>query len=422
MKLIYNLGIKAYQLALNIAAPFHLKAKQMLEGRKYVWQQVAAADKEAEYLWVHCASLGEFEQGRPVIEKFKVQHQNREKRDPDTKSVNGRESKVLVTFFSPSGYEIRKNYEGADLIIYLPFDSQKNATRLLSELNISTAIFVKYEFWNFYLKELKKKSIPTYSISSIFRKNQVFFQWYGGWYRQMLSCFTTFYVQNETSKNLLASIDVTNVVVAGDTRFDRVADIVKQAKDLPEIAQFKDGKTVVVGGSTWPKDEELLIPFINQDKTDTKYIIAAHEVHESHVASICSQLTVPFQRYTQMDEVKLSEIKVLVIDTIGVLSSAYRYGEIAYIGGGFGVGIHNTLEAATYGLPVIFGPKYQKFQEAIDLVDCQAGVPIQNQEQLNAQFSLFLTDADALAHSSHAAASYVNDNTGATELILSQIF
>lgn len=406
MKLLYNIGIKLFQWALHLAAPFNLKAKQMLQGRKHVWQQIAAADKEAEYFWVHCASLGEFEQGRPVIEKFKAQNP---------------QFKVLLTFFSPSGYEIRKNYEGANVIIYLPFDSAKNATRLLGELNITKVIFVKYEFWNFYLKELKRKGISTYSISSIFRKDQAFFKWYGGWYRQMLSCFTAFYVQNEKSKNLLASIGVTNVVVAGDTRFDRVADIVKQAKDLSDIAQFKGGKTTVVCGSTWPKDEELLIPFINADPTDTKYIIAAHEVHESHVVSICSQLTVSFQRYTQMDKTKLVEAKVLVIDTIGVLSSAYRYGEIAYIGGGFGVGIHNTLEAATYGLPVIFGPNYHKFQEAIDLVAKQAGFPIQNQKELNTQLSTFLNDADVLAHSSNASACYVKDNTGATDLILSQI-
>lgn len=378
----------------------------MLEGRKQVWQKVAEADKDAEYLWVHCASLGEFEQGRPIIEKYKLQNPN---------------SKILLTFFSPSGYEIRKNYEGADLIIYLPFDSKKNAKRLLSELNITKAIFVKYEFWHHYLSALKKNNIPAYIVSAIFRENQTFFKWYGGWYRKMLSCFKSLFVQNEASKALLSTIGVDNVVVAGDTRFDRVADIVKQAKDLPEIAQFKDDKTVVVGGSTWPKDEELLIPFINKDKTNTKYIIAAHEVHESHIKSICEALEVSYVRYTQMQKDELASSKVLVIDTIGVLSSAYRYGEIAYIGGGFGVGIHNTLEAATYGLPVLFGPNYHKFQEAVELVSEGAAYPIQNINELSKQLSTFLSDKVVLETSSEAAANYVSTNTGATELILSQI-
>ncbi len=406
MILLYNLSIQLFKFALYLAAPFNLKAKQMLQGRKYVWDQVAQADKNAKYIWVHCASLGEFEQGRPIIEAYKRKH---------TKT------KVLLTFFSPSGYEIRKNYEGADLIIYLPFDNKKNASRLLSELNIRKAVFVKYEFWYHYLTTLKQRDIPVYIVSAIFREKQIFFKWYGSWYRQMLSCFTILFVQNEVSKKLLAGVGIEDVAVAGDTRFDRVADIVKLSKDLPEIAQFKADKKVVIGGSTWPKDEELLIPFINADTTDTKYIIAAHEVHESHVASICSQLTVPFQRYTQMDSDKLASAKVLVIDTIGVLSSAYRYGEVAYIGGGFGVGIHNTLEAATYGLPVIFGPNYHKFQEAKDLVGKQAGFSIQNQEELTTQLSIFINDAEALSHSSQAAAAYVKDHTGATEQILSYI-
>lgn len=406
MKLIYNIGIKSYQLALNLAAPFNQKAKQMLQGRKDVWQKIAEADKNAEYVWVHCASLGEFEQGRPVIESYKSQNPN---------------FKVLLTFFSPSGYEIRKNYEGADLIIYLPFDSKKNAERLLSELNITKAIFVKYEFWYHYLSALKKKNIPTYIVSAIFRENQTFFKSYGGWYRKMLANFTTLFVQNEASKALLSTIGVDNVAVAGDTRFDRVAAIVKQAKDLPEIATFKNGKTVVVGGSTWPKDEELLIPYINQDKTDTKYIIAAHEVHESHIKSICEALKVPYQRYMQMDKTKLAKAKVLVIDTIGVLSSAYRYGEIAYIGGGFGVGIHNTLEAATYGMPVLFGPNYEKFQEAKDLVAEKAAFSIKDFHELNSYFNILLSDQQSLDEASLAAAKYVERNTGATEMVLNSI-
>jgi len=406
MSFLYSISLSLFQFALHLAAPFNLKAKQMLQGQKLVWKRIAEADKEGEYLWVHCASLGEFEQGRPVIEKYKA-------KNPKVK--------VLLTFFSPSGYEIRKNYDGADIIIYLPFDSAANASRLLSELNITTAVFVKYEFWYHYLTALKGKNIPTYIVSAIFREKQTFFKWYGGWYRKMLSCFNTIFVQNEASKTLLATIGVEHVQVAGDTRFDRVADMVKLAKDLPEIAQFKAGKRMLVAGSTWPKDEQLLIPFINDDQTDTKYIIAAHEVHESHVASICSQLSVSYQRYTQMDRATLADVKVLVIDTIGVLSSAYRYGEMAYIGGGFGVGIHNTLEAATYGLPVVFGPNYLKFQEAVDLIAEHAAFSIENQAELNAQLSTFLTDADALSLSSQAAASYVKDNTGATDLILSLI-
>lgn len=411
MSLLYKFSLSLYTLLLRLVSPFHLKAKQMLEGRKIVWEQIAKA-KEAlgaekdQYLWVHCASLGEFEQGRPVIDAYKKKHPK---------------NKILLTFFSPSGYEIRKNYEGADLIIYLPFDSVKNARRLLKELNIIAAIFVKYEFWYFYLCELNKNSIPTYSISSIFRENQVFFKWYGGWYRRVLSCFTTHFVQNKASKELLVSIGEHSVIVAGDTRFDRVADIVKQAKKLPEIEKFKNGKTLLVAGSTWPKDEALLISYINKDESDTKYIIAAHEVHESHIAAICNQLTVPYQRYTQLDKSTLAEAKVLVVDCIGVLSSVYRYGELAYIGGGFGVGIHNTLEAATYGLPVIFGPNYHKFQEAVDLVRCQGGYPIHNQGELNSKLDIFIGDKDILKYSSNAAGEYVMENTGASQLILSEI-
>ncbi len=391
---------------LVLLSPFHTKARQMIKGRKGVWQKVVQADRKAAYLWVHCASLGEFEQGRPLIERYKAQNP---------------ENKVLLTFFSPSGYEIRQNYDGADVIIYLPFDTPKNARRLLDAFTISTAIFVKYEFWHFYLKALKKRHIPTYSISSVFRKKQAFFRWYGAWYRKTLSCFTTFFVQNESSQILLTDIGITNVKVVGDTRFDRVADIVKQAHDLPEIAHFKNGKTLLVAGSTWPKDEQLLIPFINADNTPTKYIIAAHEVHEAHIASICAQLTVPYQRYTQLDRERFSSVKVLVIDTIGILSSAYRYGEIAYIGGGFGVGIHNILEAATYGLPVVFGPHYQKFREAVDLLEKKAAFPIHHQAELTDCLSVFLKNRAFLEKTSEVASKYVQSNTGATDLILSEI-
>ena len=403
MSFIYSLSLKMFQLALHFAAPFMLKAKQMLAGRQRVWEQIAAADHAADYLWVHCASLGEFEQGRPIIEKYKVLFPQR---------------KVLLTFFSPSGYEIRKNYEGADLVIYLPFDSAKNARRLLQELHICTAIFIKYEFWYHYLKVLKNKGIPTYSVSAIFRKEQAFFQWYGAWYRQLLACFTQIFVQNEISKQLLEQIGVKSIV-AGDTRFDRVADIVKLAKGLPKIAQFKAEKKVVVCGSTWPKDEDLLVRFINADESDTKYIIAAHEVHESHIKAICESLKVSYVRYTQMDGAALIEAKVLIIDTIGILSSAYRYGEIAYIGGGFGVGIHNTLEAATYGMPILFGPNYHKFKEAVDLVSQQAASSIESYEELSVQLTIFLTNDEALKAASVSAENYVKDNTGATEKVLS---
>lgn len=411
MRIIYDIFLLLFTFVLYLLAPFNNKVKQMIQGRKLVWKQIAKAKeasgaKDDKYFWVHCASLGEFEQGRPVIEGYK-------RKNPNTK--------ILLTFFSPSGYEIRKNYEGADLVIYLPFDSAKNARRLLQELDVIGAVFVKYEFWFFYLRELNRLNIPTYSISSIFREKQVFFKWYGGWYRRLLSFFTTHYVQNKASKELLATIDITRVVVAGDTRFDRVADIVKQAKDLPQISSFKANKTLLVAGSTWPKDEEILSAHINGDKTDTKYVIAPHEVHESHITAICSQLNVPFQRYTQLDESTLADAKVLIVDCIGVLSSVYRYGDIAYIGGGFGVGIHNTLEAATYGLPVMFGPNYSKFQEAVDLVRCQAAFSISNQREFSAKLDIFLEDTQILKYSSKAAAEYVLENTGASEFILSEM-
>ncbi len=404
MKLIYNIGLKAFRIALSLGTNTNDKAKLMLDGRKEVWQKIADADTSGEYVWVHCASLGEFEQGRPIIEAIKAKDKN---------------TKVLLTFFSPSGYEVRKNYDGADLIIYLPFDSKKNADRLLSELKITKAIFVKYEFWYYFLTALKERQIPTYIVSAIFREKQTFFKSYGSWYRQMLTNFTTLFVQNEKSKELLASIGINNVVVAGDTRFDRVASIVKQAKDLPEIEAFKNGQPMIVAGSTWPEDEQHLISYINKDTSDTKYIIAPHEVNEEHLSYITQVLDVDYQRYTQLDESTLANTKVLIIDTIGLLSSVYRYGEIAYIGGGFGVGIHNTLEAATYGMPVLFGPNYHKFQEAKDLVEAKAAFPITNGEELHTQLDMLLSDAQTLERSSLASAKYVERHTGATDCILS---
>lgn len=406
MLFFYNISLAFFRLVLHLMSPFHTKAKQMIEGRRQVWSQLAEADKTAEYLWVHCASLGEFEQGRPIIEQFKAENSD---------------AKILLTFFSPSGYEIRKNYEGADMVVYLPFDSKRNAKRLLSELNITKAIFVKYEFWYYYMTTLKANGVSTYIVSAIFREKQAFFKWYGGLYRRILACYTKLFVQDEKSKTLLASVGVDNVEVAGDTRFDRVADIVKSAKDLPEIAQFKNGKKVVVCGSTWPKDEEFLAQYINADASDTKYIIAAHEVHESHIVELCARLSVSHVRYTQYKESDLAAAKVLVVDTIGILSSVYRYGEMAYIGGGFGVGIHNTLEAATYGLPVVFGPNYIKFKEAVDMVTLGAAFSIADYTELKIRLDVFLSDEAILKSSADIAAKYVEDHTGATAAILSLI-
>ncbi len=409
MTLLYNFAMLIYQSFIWLASKFNnKKATLFLSGRENVFALLEQKRLPGEhYIWFHAASLGEFEQGRPIIESLKNTHP---------------EYKILLTFFSPSGYEVRKDYQGADIICYLPMDMSWNVKRFLDIVQPDCAIFIKYEFWMNYLLELKKRQIKTYIVSAIFRESQMFFRWYGGYYRSILNSFTHLFVQNDQSVRLLHSIGLDNVTKVGDTRFDRVADIASNAKELPIVQLFKSDKKVLVAGSSWPNDEEILLSYFNQNK-DIKLIIAPHEIHEEHLQSIISKLKRPYLRYSQATTENISEADCLIIDCFGLLSSIYRYGEIAYIGGGFGVGIHNILEAAVYGIPVIFGPNYKKFQEAVDLIELGGAFSIADYTGFSRLMSDLLVDNSSLYASSAAVSNdYSQRNRGATIKVLDIIF
>jgi 3-deoxy-D-manno-octulosonic-acid transferase len=330
----------------------------------------------------------------------------------------------VLTFFSPSGYEVRKNYDQADVVVYLPADTRKNAQRFIRAVHPDKVYFVKYEYWYHYFSQLKRANIPLYSVSSIFRKQQVFFKGHGSWFRNILKCVTRFYVQDEQSARLLSDIGIHNHVVAGDTRFDRVTAIAAQAAEVPVIADFARGSQVIVAGSSWPQDEAILADFINNAPANVKCIVAPHEVHESHITQLLARFSVPVCRYSKLNGAIPGDARVLVIDTIGLLSSIYRYGSVAYIGGGFGKGIHNTLEAATYGMPVIFGPNHKKFKEAMDLIQNGAGFPISGKGDFINVMERFWSSGDetTLKASGEAALRYVQSMCGATERILNETF
>lgn len=408
MILIYNLGILLYSFGAWIASFFSDKAKKFVEGRKNVFEILSEKiDPQAKYVWIHAASLGEFEQGRPIIEKLKTQKP---------------EYKIVLTFFSPSGYEVRKNYDGADVVCYLPMDTSWNTKRFLSIVKPSYAIFIKYEFWYNYLSNLKKNGVPTYIVSAIFRESQSFFQWYGGWYRNLLKNFTHLFVQNQESVELLSSIGVKNVTLVGDTRFDRVADIAAKAKQLPIVEAFAGDAKVFIAGSSWPKDEDILIPYINEHP-NLKFIIAPHEIHEEHLQSIISKLKCSYARYTKTNEQEAKNVQCMIIDCFGLLSSIYRYGQVAYIGGGFGVGIHNILEASVYGIPVLFGPNYKKFKEAVDMVARGGAYSISNAEEFAKLMDDFYSDSSSLYEkTAKVADDYSKENKGATDKVLKEIF
>ncbi len=404
--MIYNLIIYLYASAVRLAALFNKKASLMVAGHTEAFNKLKKEiDSSAKYIWFHAASLGEFEQGRPLIEEIRKQY-------PDYK--------ILQTFFSPSGYEVRKNYKGADIVCYLPFDTPGNAHRFIALAKPCMAFFVKYEFWKNYLVELNRKSIPVYSVSSIFRDNQIFFRWYGASYRNVLKQFTHLFVQNEYSVSLLEKISVRNTTVVGDTRFDRVLEICRQAKELPIVEQFKGNAVTLVAGSSWAPDEDIFIPYFNAHPK-MKLIIAPHVIDESHIKEIIGKLDRTVVRYTQATPETVAQADCLIIDCFGLLSSIYRYGEIAYIGGGFGVSIHNTLEAAVYGMPVIFGPNNKKFQEAQDLLVCKGGFEILGAQDFNQLMDRFLTDNSFLDKAGKKAGNYVRDNSGALEKIMHEI-
>ena len=407
---MYSLAIHFYAFIIALISPFHKKARIMRLGQ---WKTNSILrekiDRNAKYIWFHASSLGEFEQGRPMMEKIKAEHP---------------EYKILLTFFSPSGYEVRKNYNGADVICYLPFDTPYRVKKFLNLANPSIAVFIKYEFWGNYLQELKHRNIPVYIISSIFRRDQLFFQWFGYPYRKMLYCFSHLFVQDDRSAALLKEFGITNVTVTGDTRFDRVLDVRNQARELSPVEHFvceggKEKKLTLVAGSSWPQDEEILIPYFNEHP-EMKLIIAPHEIHREHLMYIESLLKRPSVRLSDVfHDQSLAEGKdCLIVDSFGLLSSIYRYGTIAYIGGGFGAGIHNTLEAAVYGIPVLFGPKYHKFKEAKDLIKVGGGFSVSDKQSFCEKMDELLTYHEVLEAAGESAGQFVNGNAGATDKIL----
>jgi 3-deoxy-D-manno-octulosonic-acid transferase len=417
---MYNIIIYIYQLGVVIASLFNEKVRKMWHGeREAIRILKEKVDPNARYVWFHAASLGEFEQGRPLMEQLRRDHP---------------EYKILLTFFSPSGYEVRKNYEGADIICYLPLDTITNARRFLRTIRPVMAFFIKYEFWYNYLHILSHRGVPVYSVSSIFRPGQVFFRWYGRQYARVLRCFTRFYVQNEVSRELLATIGITDVTVVGDTRFDRVLQIKAAAKQLPVVEAFLgiNGATpkpkVFVAGSSWQPDEEIFIPFFREHK-DWKLIIAPHVIGEEHLQQIEKLLTGrKVVRYTAVANSPLSTLhsslqdaNVLIIDCFGLLSSIYGYADVTYVGGGFGVGIHNTLEAAVWDVPVIFGPNNERFQEAQGLKACGGGQEIHNADDFHRIMQHFIDVPEAITEAGRQSGKFVEQMTGATAKILSDV-
>lgn len=404
--MFYNLAIYIYLFGVKVAALFSSKPRKMIMGHRDVFGVLRRSiDKNKKYIWFHAASLGEFEQGRPLIEYIRK---------------NYPEYGILQTFFSPSGYEVRKNYKGADIVCYLPFDTPRNARKFVSLANPYMAFFIKYEFWQNYLSELKKRDVAAYSVSSIFRPNQVFFRWYGKNYSKVLSMFDHLFVQNEISKDLLSSLNVNDVTVVGDTRFDRVIDICNDAKELPLIKSFKDNSLTLVAGSSWGPDEDIFIKYFNEHP-ELKLVIAPHVVNDSHLKEIMDKLKRPSILYSEATEENVKKADCLIIDCYGLLSSIYRYGDISYIGGGFGVGIHNVLEAAVYSIPVVFGPNNKKFREAQHLLENKGGFEITDQQNFDMLMNKFINQPSFLLEAGSAAGNYVKNNSGTLEKIMKSI-
>ena len=425
MLFLYNLIIILASQIVKLVALFSPKVKLFVNGRKEVFPILQnKLNPNDKTIWFHAASLGEYEQGLPVIEKIKVQFPNH---------------KIVVTFFSPSGYEVRKNNTVADATVYLPLDTKSNAQKFIKTINPELVFFIKYEYWPNYLNELKKHQIKTYLISGIFREKQAFFKWYGGFYRNALKTFDYFFVQNESSKNLIQSIGFNNVKISGDTRFDRVVSILERDNSLDFIEQFKDNKTTIVIGSSWPKDENLLVNYINNASDDIKFIIAPHNIKSEQIANLKLQITKSTILFSENVETRLiasnentndktrliaslQKKNVFIIDTIGILTKIYSYADIAYVGGGFGnPGVHNILEPATFGIPIIIGPNYSHFAEAIALVHQEGCVSISNQKELNEAFDNLVFNEDVRHEKGHICSTFVQMNKGATDVILKHI-
>lgn len=408
---MYQLFICLYTFGVWVASLFSKKVRMMWQGEHQAFRILKeCVNPNDKYIWFHAASLGEFEQGRPLIEHIRKEHP---------------EYKILLTFFSPSGYEVRKNYEGADICCYLPLDTIRNARRFLRLIRPAMAFFIKYEFWYNYLHILKHRGVPAYSVSSIFRPDQVFFQWYGRGYRKVLDCFTHFFVQNEESRELLSQIGIDRATVVGDTRFDRVLQIKEASKQLPLIEAFvgtaeQQPTKVFVAGSSWEPDEDIFIKYFNEHK-DWKLIIAPHVIGENHLKEIVSKLDRKVTRYSVATTESARQADCIIIDCFGLLSSIYHYGSVSYIGGGFGNGIHNVLEAAVWSVPVVFGPNNKHFQEAQGLLKVQGGYQIENYQEFAELMNQFDNNADFLAQSGKQAGLFVSSRAGATQKIIDDI-
>lgn len=405
-KLIYRMALSLYQTGITLATPINPKAKAWVMGRKL--QRKDPYKFPNGCIWVHCASLGEYEQGKPVIDALHRQY-------PATP--------LVVTFFSPSGYEVVKKRETPHNTLYLPMDSPGAAKRFMDLINPKLAVFIKYEYWYFYLAELNKREVPTYLVSALFRKDHIFFRPWGILQREMLRLFTHIFVQNEESAGLLKGININHVTVAGDTRFDRVLGIQQNPRELPVIERFTQNAFTLVAGSTWPEDEELLVKLINAygDNPGIKFIVAPHEIKEAGILRLTMNIQPLTVLYSEGTKVSLSDARVLIVDSIGQLSHIYKYGQVAYVGGGFGKGIHNTLEAAAPGMPVIFGPEHQQFGEALGLLEHEAGFTIDTYEDLQTVFHNLVNNTPHLNAAGTAAREFVEQQTGATEKIMDRI-
>lgn len=403
---MYTLAMYLYKFAILLASLFNKKARLKVRGHRYINHILRRDIKPGErYVWFHAASLGEFEQGRPLMERLRREHP---------------EYRILLTFFSPSGYEVRHDYRGADVVCYLPYDTPGSVRKFLRLARPCMAFFIKYEFWSNMLRECHRRRIPVYSVSSIFRKDQIFFRKYGRSYAKVLTYITHFFVQNDESRQLLASLGLNNVTVVGDTRFDRVTDICREARQLPPVYHFKGNDRVLVAGSSWAPDEDLIINYFNRHP-ELKLIIAPHVIDEGHLKEIEGKLQRPALRYSAVQGAGVKQADCLIIDCYGLLSSIYRYGEVAYVGGGFGAGIHNVPEAAVYGIPVLFGPNNKHFQEAQHLLQCGACFEVTDQQSFDAVMDRLLTDEAYLQQCGQAAGEYISSNAGAADAVFSAI-
>jgi 3-deoxy-D-manno-octulosonic-acid transferase len=407
MNFLYNIFVYLGSLVLKLVAVFNRKIKLFVTGRKETFNSLSVLKKDDKVVWIHAASLGEFEQARPIIEHIKAQYTS---------------YKIVVTFFSPSGYEIRKNYNLADVVCYLPIDSKGNAKKFIDIVHPSLAIFVKYEFWPNLLHELQRNEIPTILISGILREKQVFFKWYGSFMRDALKAFDHFFVQNTVSEKLLKSIHFNNVTVAGDTRFDRVYEILQQDNSLDFIHEFKNNQYTVVAGSTWKEDEELLVHYINNEASAVeKFIIAPHNINQKEIDNLRKSILKKTVLYSNRKELTPQDCQVFIVDTIGILTKIYSVADVAYVGGGLKTGLHNILEPATFGIPVVIGNQFEKFKEAVDLVELKGCISIQNQDQFSSIFTRLKSDENYRKLTGEINATYIQEHLGATKKIMNYL-